>query len=306
MGIASAGRAVSAGSLATRRLLAACLGAAGLVLTPAIAPTGEAAAAECRARGPTHADCGVHNMMVVGEQAIFLSHLPMFNSEHRFQAIFEAALDRGGANLDALYADDRRRHPAVKMYTLNPSEPFVLARLFGGEPEAPMRSFPGTLFRGHLERGGEPLQELAEVQVTVRRVVYAQEIGPPAGPARSDTLDYLLFGRGSELFLAHRIAQPPDFDQLLGVDVSGHSFSEEELARGVSVTVLDRPNSPSSRLRAGERVPAQGHVTGADLLLPLEVEVAAEYYFEEGELRADPDPGFDPFEPTALETEAGF
>ena len=31
-----------------------------------------------------HPDCGVHNMMVIGEKTIFLSHLPMFQSEHRF------------------------------------------------------------------------------------------------------------------------------------------------------------------------------------------------------------------------------
>lgn len=37
-----------------------------------------AAEAECHARGPKHADCGVHNMMIVGKQTIFLSHLSMF------------------------------------------------------------------------------------------------------------------------------------------------------------------------------------------------------------------------------------
>ena len=38
-------------------------------------------------------------MMVVGEQTIFLSHLPMFHSEHRFQVIVEAAFEQNGTSL---------------------------------------------------------------------------------------------------------------------------------------------------------------------------------------------------------------
>jgi hypothetical protein len=39
-----------------------------------------------------HPDCGVHHMMVIGEETIFLAHLPMFQSEHRFQVIMEASV----------------------------------------------------------------------------------------------------------------------------------------------------------------------------------------------------------------------
>jgi hypothetical protein len=31
-------------------------------------------------------------MMVIGEETIFLAHLPMFQSEHRFQVIMEASV----------------------------------------------------------------------------------------------------------------------------------------------------------------------------------------------------------------------
>jgi hypothetical protein len=120
--------------------------------------------------------------------------------------------------------------------------------------------------------------------VSVKCVVYAEEIGPPAGPARSKDLDYILFGNGSELFLAHRITQPPDFDQLLGVTVSGDLFTEGELARGVSVRIPDRSNSPAERLRADERISGQGHITGTHRSLALQLEVNTDYYFEEGEL----------------------
>ena len=278
-------------------LLTACLGAAA----PAMMAAAKAATPEC----PGHQDCGQHNMMIVGEQAIFLSHLPMFGNEHRFQVILEVAFDQDGTPLDNVYADDRRKHPSERMYTLEPHReaPFVLARLFNGDSETLMRSFPATVYRGHLERGGEPLEQLTDIEVTVQRVVYAEEIGLPADQPLPDGLDYIVFGGAPELFLAHRIAGPPNFDQLLGVKLSGHEFTEEDFARGISITVSDRENSPARRLRVGEIVAAQGHVAGTDAMRPVEVEVTTEYYFEESEL--DPDSS-DPLGQTPLEEEAGF
>ena len=284
----------------TRPLVVAALAVmAGLL----IVSSGEAASDECHpraARDKQHPDCGLHNMMVVGQQAIYLSHLPMFDSEHRFQVILEATLARGGQNVGKVYVDDRRANPSVRMYTLKPGDVFVLPRLFGTDPP-PRRSFPGTLFRGHLERRGTRLDRLTGVEVTVKRVVYAQEIGGTAGIAKPDTLDYVLFGTGSELFLAHRIAQAPDFDQIVGVKVSGRAFTSDELARGVSIKVPDRPNTPDRRLRAKDKVAGQAQVTGANTSLPLTVEVTTEFYFEETELALEPT-----LDQSPLEKAAGF
>lgn len=251
-------------------------------------------------RDKKHPDCGFHNMMVVGQKAIYLSHLPMFDTEHRFQVILEVTLTKGGQNVGKVYVDDRRANPGVRMYMVTPSDVFVLARLFGTDP-APRRTFRGTVFRGHQERGGVQLDRLTGVEVTVKRVVYAQEIGGTARIAKSDTLDYIVFGTGSELFLAHRIAQPPDFDQIVGVKVSGRAFTSEELARGVSIKIPDRVNMPDRRLRPRDKVAAQGQVTGASTILPLTVEVTTEFYFEESELALDPK-----LEQTPLEKAAGF
>ena len=128
------------------------------------------------------------------------------------------------------------------MYTLTPQEAFVLSRLFSADDAALRRAFAGAVFRGHLERGGELLDQLTRIEVTVQRVVYAEEeISSQADLPLSDGLDYIVFGGTPELFLAHRIAQPPDFDQLLGVKLSGHEFTpEEDFARGILITVRDR------------------------------------------------------------------
>jgi hypothetical protein len=173
--------------------------------------------------------------------------------------------------------------------------------MFRGPEAARRTSFPGTVYRGHLERGGIPLAQLTGIDVKAKRVVYAQEIGESGGLSRADSLQYIVFGRGSEMFLAHRITGAPDFDQLLRVKISGHTFTEDERVRGVLVTVPDRPNDPARRLRRGEAVAVSGHVTGAHMFLPLKVEVLGEPYFEEGELAVRP-----VFAPTPLEIEAGF
>lgn len=257
--------------------------------------------ASCPARGVQDADCGQHNMMLVGDQAIFASHLPMFESPHRFQLILRVDLAKGPDALDVKYTEDRKANPAVTMYTLAPRDRFVLARLFSEGDATRMRSFAGTVFRGHLERGGVPLQQLTAIDVEVKQVVYAAEIGRPNGPDRSSDLQYIVFGRGAETFLAHRITQPPDFDQLLKVKIANRGFTDEELDRGVLLTVSDRPNSAKRRLRQGETAAVKAHVTGAHVISDADVTVVAEAYFEEGELA-------ETFEtaPTALEIEAGF
>jgi hypothetical protein len=96
-----------------------------------------------------------HNMLVIGEQTVYLSHLPMFQEKgqppmpHRYQAILEATFAQRED-----YAKDRQAHPATTIYTLNP-EDFVLADLASqGQPLQSLKA--KTVFRGHLEREAMP------------------------------------------------------------------------------------------------------------------------------------------------------
>jgi hypothetical protein len=80
-----------------------------------------------------------HNMLVVGGQTVFLSHLPMFNgldqaktgfrSPHRYQLILEATFSRQGTSVSDVYFKDRQANPGTRIYTLNPVE-FVITRAF--------------------------------------------------------------------------------------------------------------------------------------------------------------------------------
>jgi len=228
---------------------------------------------------------GVHNQMMVGEQTIYLSHLPMFmfdpeDHPHNFQVILEVTLS-GPDNPQATYVNDRTQNPHERMYTMQP-DAFEMIEF---DPQHPKRhSLTGAIFRGHLERGGKRIIDRAVAQVV--NTVYFHAFDPnAASPAQ---LDYLLFGRAPELFLAHVITKPPDFDQILAVTIIGPALSAltaNELSRGVRVSIPGRANTAHTRITTGERVAGQAQLAGTQAAQPLELEASTEFYFEEGELR---------------------
>jgi hypothetical protein len=99
---------------------------------------------------------------------------------------------------------------------------------------------------------------------------------------QSKPLSYLIFGDERELFAAHHIVQPPDFDQLLAIRLSGQSLTDEELQGSVRLTVPGRANHITHRLRAGEIV--EGHVRagGSKTGKRVQFRVETEYYLEGG------------------------
>src|SRR4029453_14294133 len=100
---------------------------------------------------------------------------------------------------------------------------------------------------------------------------------------KPEDLTYLLFGRGDELFLAHVISEPPDFDQILSAQLAGAHPDEDELNAGIEVVLPGRPNTAAERLRDGTAITARGHVTGAHQFLSLEIAEVHELYFEGGD-----------------------
>ena len=248
----------------------------------------------------------VHGMLVVGEEPAFLLHLPMFQDPealervpprrmpHRYQAILEVAFAGANANAHEEYVQDRRENPDVTVYSIAP-EPFVLPELAADEPRT---SFPADVFRGHFEKGGEPILRGAEVRIN--RVVHFREFDPEA--EKPERLEYLLFGRGDQLFAAHVLIGPPDFDHVLSVRNVDREFSDDELAGGVRLVFPQTTNSPRDRLKANETARATvsaGPATAESE--PFDVEMGEEIYFEEGELML---PAI--FETTSAEEAAGF
>jgi len=213
-------------------------------------------------------DHGVHGMLLFGEAALYLSHLPMFMTIHDHQVILEVTLAHGEKDAPAIYQADRR-DTGERVYTLVPEE-FSLQRL-GAEGSDALRSFQGTVYRGHFEKAGVPI--LRDVTVDVVNVIHFRQFDPHAQALPE--LQYLLFGHVEELYLAHLISKAPDFDQIVPVTAISHRFSEETLEGGVLLTFPRRENQIFERLRGGERTVAQVQVA---------LETATELYLEEGEL----------------------
>jgi hypothetical protein len=254
-------------------------------------------------------DPTTHNMVVIGESTVYISHLAMFQDPedlkkeparimpHRYQAILEVTF----GNQDK-YVKDRQGPRAAKLYTVGPTEQFVLSELAPTEPgHKPLRFFKGKICRGHLEKPGPDGESalLRDVQISVKQVVHFREFDLKAKkPAH---LEYLIFGKGEKLFLAHLVVAPPDFDQLLSVKVTGHEFTDEELAKGVRLAFPATTNTPANRLRAKQQTTGEIKSGSRPMANRLQVDVDAELYFEEGELRVPPE-----FATTLEEKKAGF
>ena len=251
------------------------------------------------AHGPVKA---VHNMAVIGEHHIFLSHLPMFMAPHDSQVILEAHFVNHGKNLDDVYFADRAAHPTARFYTLQP-ESFALQELLQGDSMHPPRThFRATVFRGHLEKSGTPVDLLTNIEVQVKGLVHAHGF---AGTDKAPTLTYVMFGGEHELLIAHFVTKAPDFDQILSVSATGMLPTAEELRRGPMVEISGRGNLVKDRLKTGEKSPGRCHSVGAHQMLDLSITVRSELYFEEGELSSST---FTPkmMDQTREEKKAGF
>jgi hypothetical protein len=266
-----------------------------------------AVAACCTFRGsaqaapPSNEAPAIHNWMLVGSQTAFLSHLPMFDhlnhagtdylTPHRFQVILQASFKSGGTDVTNLYFAERHSHPATKMFTVSPTQPFILPQLAATQP---LTSFRGTVFRGHLERGGQPISSQEDVTVTVEKMIHFHKFDPKA--QAPDALEYFVFGRGKELYGAHSIVKPPDFDQILSIAVTGAGLADKQLSSAILIRIPDRKNVPSDRIKEDQRVTAE--LPGG---AKLAIRVLREFYFEEGELQIPAT-----FDPTPEESKSGF
>ena len=231
---------------------------------------------------------GRHGMLIVGEETIYVSHLPMWMRPHNFQVILEVTF-RGHDLRQARYVDDRKT-TGTRLYTLEPKKFDIKELAPTGPQHLPSRSsFQATIWRNHFEdhpvtHPGQRFKIAQDAEVHVENVVYFQELDPQ-GPGLQD-LEYVLFGKGQELFLAHVITQPPDFDQVLSVQVGNHQFTDEDLLQGVRVVFPGRANTISSKITEGEQLVGKARIVGQDApgSIDLPVAVGIELYFETEDL----------------------
>ena len=234
-------------------------------------------------------DPNVHGMLAFGEQTLFFSHLPMFDlnadrtqfmSPHRFQVIVQAAFT---PEQMASYIKDRKANPKTQFYTIDP-KPFVLTQVFEPKGAPKLTAVTATVVNGHFERDPHHhVPGLKGVKINIARVVHGREFDPRA--SKPPTLEYLLFGRGPERFLAHTIFAPPDFDHVLAVKSLSADLNDRDLEQDVRIAIPDHKNIAKERLREGQRVDGMLHI-GSGAASKVQLELGRQIYFEEGELES--------------------
>ena len=115
-------------------------------------------------------------------------------------------------------------------------------------------------------------------------MVHGRKFDPRA--SKPAALEYLLFGRGPERFLAHAIFSPPDFDHVVKVNLVSPDLTDRDLEQDVHVAIPD-----GQRLREGQRAEGMLRI-GSGAPTKTQLEVGKRIYFEEGELLVPPT--FDP------------
>jgi hypothetical protein len=243
---------------------------------------GELVRTELHATPPIHPDAGVpvdptvatHGQLLLGQRISY--HLPVFMTDpwahpHNFQVVLELALP---AEAEAAIAADQAAHPD-RIYTAVPPA-FSQTSLVIDVPGHPPKDSFGELdvFRNHFERSDRV--EIVRAPARIVRVLHFRELAPDL--PKPTALAYVMFGSGDGLFLAHLLSAPPDFDQVLKVEVDGSS-AEMDMTAGWSLDFPTRSNKVEDRLKGGEQISCS--MEGGD---SISVRVIAEPYCEVGEL----------------------
>lgn len=211
-------------------------------------------------------------MLVLGSESVYVSHLPMFMPQHRYQGIWEVSFGEEG---DKVYRAERARPENAKLiFTLEPKERFRLPELTQARS-----SFKADVYSGHFERPGHK-RILQDAKVTLRRQIHWHPFRN--SHERPETSTYLLFGKGKELFLAHWISLAPNFDQIVSVSPSKPLG---EIPEGAQLVIAMRGDGDA--LKAGEPVSGMmiaGRPEQPFTVTPVDLKVGSVIYLEKGEL----------------------
>ena len=249
-----------------------------LLLAPLMAFVMIGISGQGRAQGePGSEPPGFHGMLLFGTERIYMSHLPMFMAQHRYQGVWEVSL---GETADRAYREARARpEHAGTIFTLAPTENFRLPDLTGTR-----ESFPAQVVVGHFDQGHPLFVEGASfgpVTVTLQRAVHWLPL--LVEDQRPQDLTYVVAGEGDERFLVHWISSAPNYDQVVALEPAAALGA---LAPGAQLVVLDRDDDRP--LRAGETVKGlvidRQRADGPVRVRGTEIGVRAEIYLERAEL----------------------
>lgn len=240
-----------------------------------------------RPAGPA-AHQGLHGQLLFGADAVCLHHLPFLLDDpdahpHIFQTLVRVAF--ASPDDRAAYLERRKAAPEA-LFTAAPP-PFdqdALEAMRDGGTEG--RSLGRVeIYDGHFENDPRPSPFLV-AEMTVEEVIVFREIDP--GGPRRERLSYVVAAAGSEAFLVHLFAAPPDFDQVLraGLAVEPPAHGPPPDLHGGRLTVHETPNAEGARLRPGTTLDCGVDDGTRRLPTSVAIEVTTQIYCEGGELSA--------------------
>src|SRR5262245_24773852 len=226
---------------------------------------------------------GFHEFEMFGDTSVFLSHYPEFGSIHSYQLLLEVRLSADGNDPRQLYLDHKKKNPDAR-YTVSPENAEGKNHYF----VLPDMIKKGQKFRAniHWDRSKDDRVYIARnVTVEIVRIIYFRLFQPD--DKRPDVLTYLLFGNGSEAFLAHYIGSyadynHSDFDQVLAVTIEPNQLHLNESAAAI-VAIPGRDNTIERRLTLKDRA-VDGRLSGDGDALKIGVRTVIHYDEKEPEL----------------------
>jgi hypothetical protein len=148
-----------------------------------------------------------------------------------------------------------------------------------GDHSPKATTFSGDLYRNDLEMDDPPPAKIASgVTANIKNIVHGSRFD--ANAPTLPQLQYIVFGRGKDIFLAHLITRPPDFDQLIRVTVTP-AFSDVDLSRGLTVTVDGRKNTEDERIQPSQQGSVAATVDTGTTSLNVQIDPVAEFYFND-------------------------
>jgi hypothetical protein len=225
-------------------------------------------------RVPVDPTVAMHGQLMLGQSLSY--HLPVFITDpwshpHNFQVVLELALP---PDARAAIEADQAAHPD-SIYTAAPPI-FAQTSLVIDVPGHPRKNGFAELvvYRNHFEQADRV--RVARSPAPIVRILHFRELAPDL--PKPAELAYVVFGSSDGLFLAHMLSSPPDFDQVLEVEVDGVPAAVK-MAAGFSLSFGARSNKVEERLKVGEEISCA--TGGGDAI---SVRVIAEPYCEIGEL----------------------
>ncbi|WP_354637408.1 hypothetical protein [Kitasatospora camelliae] len=173
-----------------------------------------------------------HRFLLIGTGTVFAYHLALyFVPIHAFQMINKFGLD---PHLRQTYLDDLAQHQDQQVYySLFTEGHWPLQEIVDGT----RTSLPVELERVTVDSAGKRTftKILDETTATCRKedVVHYQPLDATGYP---DYLTYLAFGQGPEVHLAHQLAAPKNWDEVI-TTTQPSGFVQSDLDHATAVTI---------------------------------------------------------------------